>query len=585
MLTTRAGVRKPFANTDLRPAKHGLALESRTFAAELQPGFRPMAYSTTQSQLVHLPVTGGAQASLELRNAFGVPFAVWDAVNGSLLEAAADQPGGDDAIRGDLVKLVPPQAEPQFVADEDSVVLLAIPLAPAGIRGVAVAPFATRYVGESENISGPARVLNCSDERAREWINSQTYWPVDALRRIGKLAIEKLAGLKQVDKLRREVVQISDNLANTYEEICLLHAVNQKLQLTCDDESLARMVVDRLLDSLPIEGVAIQFLPVARPESVTYKARTTELLVTAGECPIPDEKFAMFVDSLGVTRSSGPVVANNALAKSEWRYRDVRNLVVVPIQSGDRLFGWLAAFNHNADGVFGSVEANLLNSVASVLGTHAGNRDLYRQQAELLASVVRALSSAIDAKDPYTCGHSDRVARIAVRLAKEMGCQAEMLHTLYMAGLLHDVGKIGIKDHVLGKPGRLTDEEFEHIKQHPGLGYRILADIKQLTDILPAVLHHHEQWDGAGYPCALRGEQIPLIARIVAVADAYDAMSSDRPYRKGMAAEKVDEIFKSGAGKQWDPEVVDAFFAARDDIRDISRQERANLTLDVQQWS
>jgi HD-GYP domain-containing protein (c-di-GMP phosphodiesterase class II) len=177
------------------------------------------------------------------------------------------------------------------------------------------------------------------------------------------------------------------------------------------------------------------------------------------------------------------------------------------------------------------------------------------------------------------------VARISVRLAKELGCESEMLHTLYMAGLLHDIGKIGIDDAVLRKPGKLTDEEFEHIKQHPELGYRILADIKQLADVLPAVLHHHEQWDGRGYPFKLAGDQIPFIARIVAVADAYDAMTSDRPYRRGMAVERVEQMFKNGAGAQWDPEVIDAYFTVKDEIRAMSREERANLTLDVQQWT
>jgi HD-GYP domain-containing protein (c-di-GMP phosphodiesterase class II) len=150
---------------------------------------------------------------------------------------------------------------------------------------------------------------------------------------------------------------------------------------------------------------------------------------------------------------------------------------------------------------------------------------------------------------------------------------------------LHDIGKIGIDDAVLRKPGKLTNEEFEHIKEHPELGYRILADIKQLADVLPAVLHHHEQWDGRGYPFKLSGELIPMIARIVAVADAFDAMTSDRPYRPGMAIEKVDEIFTSGRGRQWDPEVVAAYFSAHQDILDIAENERANLTLDVQQWT
>jgi putative nucleotidyltransferase with HDIG domain len=194
------------------------------------------------------------------------------------------------------------------------------------------------------------------------------------------------------------------------------------------------------------------------------------------------------------------------------------------------------------------------------------------------------LTSAIDAKDPYTCGHSDRVARIAVRLARELRCSSMMLNTLYMAGLLHDIGKIGIDDNVLRKPGRLTDAEYEHIKLHPELGYKILADLKQLHEVLPVVLHHHEQWDGGGYPKRLAGEDTPFLARITAVADAFDAMTSDRPYRKGMSIEKVEQIFRDGAGKHWDPVVIEAYFRCHNDIVEISRRERANLSLDVEQW-
>src|SRR5262249_40419732 len=155
----------------------------------------------------------------------------------------------------------------------------------------------------------------------------------------------------------------------------------------------------------------------------------------------------------------------------------------------------------------------------------------------------------------------------SVKLAEQMGCDSKQLETLYLSGLLHDIGKIGIDDQVLRKPGRLTSAEYEHIKLHAEIGYRILKDLKQLDQVLPAVRHHHEAWDGTGYPMALAGEEIPLYARIVAVADSFDAMSSDRPYRKGMPDEKLDSILQEGAGSQWDPRVIEAFFAARDEIR------------------
>jgi HD-GYP domain-containing protein (c-di-GMP phosphodiesterase class II) len=150
-----------------------------------------------------------------------------------------------------------------------------------------------------------------------------------------------------------------------------------------------------------------------------------------------------------------------------------------------------------------------------------------------------------------------------------MGCGKDFLNTIYLSGLLHDIGKIGISDAVLRKPGKLDDAEYEHIKTHAEIGHKILIDLKKLDEVLPVVLHHHESWDGQGYPHHLPGLQIPLAARILAVADAFDAMSSDRPYRKGMPDGKIDDILRAGAGSQWDPDVVDAFFRARDEIQQI----------------
>jgi putative nucleotidyltransferase with HDIG domain len=191
----------------------------------------------------------------------------------------------------------------------------------------------------------------------------------------------------------------------------------------------------------------------------------------------------------------------------------------------------------------------------------------YRHRCELLLEIIRALTSAVDAKDPYTCGHSERVARVAVRLAEELGCDAKTINELYLAALLHDIGKIGIDDSILRKMGTLSDEEYEHIKAHVSIGHRILRDLAELKELLPVVFHHHESWDGGGYPRHLDAQRIPLAARIVAVADAFDAMSSDRPYRKAMPDETVDRILETGAGLQWDPDVVRAFLRAREDIR------------------
>jgi HD-GYP domain-containing protein (c-di-GMP phosphodiesterase class II) len=527
-----------------------------------------------------------AELQRSLAAACGARFTIRDAGTGDIALGAEGASAPEHPLAAELVRALSGRVEPTFLAEEEPLALLALPIAQdREARLVATATVLTRPVGSGEDLSRALAVWGWTAEQGAAWLAAQEAWSPNQLLRTARLWLEHQELLATQRKTQQELDDVSLNLVRTYEEICLLHSVAQNLRISSDDESLAGQVIGWLRDCLPVEGVAIQLLPVARAEDVTYEARTEPMFREIGQTQLDNRRLELLIEAVQASASSGPRVVNAAVTKlPDWPLPEIQQAIVVPLVEGSRLLGWLAAINHSLGHELGTVEASLLNSIATVLGIHASNRDLYRQQSEFLASVVRAMTSAIDAKDPYTCGHSDRVARISVRLAQELGCEHKLLHTLYMAGLLHDIGKIGINDAVLRKPSRLTDEEFEHIKEHPELGYRILADLTPLSDVLPAVLHHHEQWDGHGYPCQLSHEQIPLIARIVAVADAYDAMSSDRPYRKGMPAERVDEIFRGGAGVQWDPEVVAAFFRAREDIRQISAHERANLTLNVRQW-
>ncbi len=179
-----------------------------------------------------------------------------------------------------------------------------------------------------------------------------------------------------------------------------------------------------------------------------------------------------------------------------------------------------------------------------------------------LIEVVTSLASAIDAKDEYTKDHSSSVSRYSVALAKAINLPEKEVERIKLGALLHDVGKIGIPEDVLTKPSRLTDEEFKIIQQHPTIGVeKILEPNPLLHDLIPLVKYHHEQWNGKGYPCGLKGEEIPLAARIVAIADTYHALISDRPYRKGMSVEKACAILEEGAGIQWDKELVRQFIS------------------------
>jgi HD-GYP domain-containing protein (c-di-GMP phosphodiesterase class II) len=242
--------------------------------------------------------------------------------------------------------------------------------------------------------------------------------------------------------------------------------------------------------------------------------------------------------------------------------------------------GWLIAANSLDDRPFTAREVEVLQPVASLVATQQTNARLYADLKELLFGVIRALTAAIDAKDPYTSGHSERVARIAVRLAQELGISANQQSDLYLMGLLHDVGKIGVDDAVLKKSGPLTPEEYRVIQSHVEIGVHILADLKKLSHLLPGVRHHHECLDGSGYPCGLAGEEIPLEARILAVADSFDAMSSTRPYRRRLTPMQIDNIFRDGAGTQWDPKIVDALFACRLDVEHI-RQKGLGESLQI----
>jgi putative two-component system response regulator len=198
----------------------------------------------------------------------------------------------------------------------------------------------------------------------------------------------------------------------------------------------------------------------------------------------------------------------------------------------------------------------LLIRVRSLIRNKHQHDELDRSQ-EVLVSIALAL----EARDPYTRTHSLNVARYAAGLADRLNLGGEAVHEIEQAGWLHDIGKIGVPDAVLLKPAILDDPEFALMQRHPVLGYEICRPLTSLTHTLGAIRHHHERWDGRGYPDGLAGEAIPLRARIMAVADAYDAMTSDRPYRTGFSPERARSILREGAGTQWDPVLVPSFIA------------------------
>jgi len=211
-------------------------------------------------------------------------------------------------------------------------------------------------------------------------------------------------------------------------------------------------------------------------------------------------------------------------------------------------------------------------------------KQLANKHQELRTAYVQtvgALAEAIDAKDAYTRGHSERVGVYASKIAREMGFTKEFIERVYIAGLLHDVGKIGIRDAVITKPDKLTREEYEEIMEHPAIGARILEPVDFLADIAPCVRHHHEWYDGSsrGYPDQLRGDSIPLPSRIILVADTVEAMTSDRPYRKALTIDRVISELNKYSGSQFDPSCVEAFLRLLD--REGECFVRSELKFDI----
>lgn len=524
-----------------------------------------------------------------LSSAFAEPFALVDAESGVTVHSDVE------CLSCDLYELVELLAEvsrlgkPEIVDEVAPLTMLAIPLRQLGVGRnlIAVGVFVTSTITDEDEIAAAARAFGVDAQRAMRWAKGRSTWSATALERMAATVLDNLNLRAQKSRLLSEVADAAAHTDDIYAELDLLHRLTGQLHLSENEQELWQNALKWLSNTIPAQCLSIIMRASPEGDLADDKIDHWQLL-THGEPPTDRDELCELIRRFGAAALQKPVLLNRPETRlPTWHCPTIRELVCVPIEGGDQPSGWLLALNHLGESEssfsdFGSVEIQLLSSVGTILGIHNSNLGLYREQSELFASSVQALTSAIDAKDPYTSGHSNRVAYFSVALAEQMGLSKADCDTLYLAGLLHDIGKIGIDDNVLNKPGQLTDEEYEQIKLHPQLGYEILKGVRQLDKVLPIVLHHHESWDGSGYPHGLKGEAIPKMARIMAVADAFDAMSSNRPYRQGMPDEKLDRILHAGAGKHWDAEVVEAFFAIREEIRRIAEVSACQTSLEQQ---
>jgi HD-GYP domain-containing protein (c-di-GMP phosphodiesterase class II) len=373
---------------------------------------------------------------------------------------------------------------------------------------------------------------------------------------------------------------LSEQLSNTYEELSLIYQISGGMKVNRQASDFFRQTCLDVLEVVDVRGMGVALFanlsdqpPPALYGRMELPAAAISQLCTELMAVLRERKSPLLINDLRVD----PAFA--------WLAGHARQLLAVPLQRQDQVLGCLFAVDKQS-GDFDSVDSKLLNSIANESAIYLENSMLFEDVHGLMMGLLHSLTSAVDAKDAYTCGHSERVALLSRYLAQEIHLGDQQVEQIYMAGLLHDVGKIGVPESVLQKPGRLTVEEFEQMKKHVRIGARILSDVKQVKALIPGVLYHHERYDGKGYPEGLSGERIPLMGRIICLADCFDAMTSSRTYRKALPLEVALCEIRRCSGTQFDPFLAEAFLRTRaDKLRELLRdhQDKSKRLLDLQE--
>ena len=366
----------------------------------------------------------------------------------------------------------------------------------------------------------------------------------------------KLEFLSQVSRRKDD----ADLLASAQKYLTTLHKVSDILSRASSVEALFDSILSAILEVSGGDRAAILMRP---PEgtgndvdmvAVRTKDGGSTGAVTLSRTVVND------VLEKGISAFTDDALADERYVGGESIVRQrIRSVMCAPMRTTDQILGVLYVDSHEAR-EFSEAELELLAAVGNQAGIALHRAKLMAEVERLFLDVMKAIASIIDAKDGYTHKHSERVAAFGVRLAAQLGFDADRRAVVELSGLLHDVGKIGVPDAILNKPGKLTDSEFKEMRLHPLHGARILSNIQsqKVVSLLPGVKYHHERWDGKGYPEGLAGEDIPFLGRLLGVADFLDALTSDRSYRKGLPLEEALQMVKDLAGQAFDPVVVKA---------------------------
>lgn len=396
------------------------------------------------------------------------------------------------------------------------------------------------------------------------------------------LAADSIAieAIQRIQGLESEISSIIQQMQEKVRQLELLNEFSSLLNSTLNPEAVREKALEATCQLLRCETASLLLVDPAKAELYweTALGEAGRELKNSVRLPINDRSIAGYVAMTGESLVINDVQSDPrhfkrpADSKNAQGGFQTRTMICVPLKAHERIIGVLQALNklpsatrsasRHAWADFHEDDRKLLETLSHQVAIAVENSRLYTEIKKSFFETCEALAEAIEKKDRYTGGHTKRVVHYSMCVAKYLNLTEQELERIRLGAILHDVGKIGIEDKVLKKQAPLDADEWKVMQTHPEQGYDIMSRVTSLKDVIGGMRYHHERWDGKGYPLGLRGEEIPLLARIIAVADTYDAMVSTRPYRKGLSPQVAfDEIVKH-RGTQFDPRVVDAFVEA-----------------------
>jgi response regulator RpfG family c-di-GMP phosphodiesterase len=352
--------------------------------------------------------------------------------------------------------------------------------------------------------------------------------------------------LKEEIKKSKELATINKELHGKIKEVETINLILQKMDQAANSQDLFKILVNLSGKITPCDEAHFCFF--------SQEMKNYEVITSFFKDKSKKRDGAVYIE-----KEIAKKIGNDGIPYLIKGKNGEGNIIAIPLKIRSRVFGMLTSIIDHEDKYFSEKDIYYLNFLVDKASSSIENLALYENIYENLFSTLYAFVETIEARDPYTKQHSASVSGYAMSIARKNGCSQEEIAKLNISGNLHDIGKIGIPDNILLKPGRLTDAEYKIIKKHPVIGSNIIGHLGMWTDEQGIIRHHHERFDGKGYPDNLKGEDIPFLARILSVADVYDALTTDRSYRQRMSGDDAAEIIKENAGSQFDPTIVDVF--------------------------